>query len=41
MSDRVFVDTNVLIYARDAAHPEKQSRAALWMESLWRNRTGR
>lgn len=41
MSDRVFVDTNVLIYARDAAQPEKQSRAALWMESLWRNRTGR
>lgn len=37
----VFVDTNVLVYARDASEPEKQPRARAWMEALWRTRTGR
>lgn len=41
MSASVFVDTNVLVYARDAAAPEKQERAARWIEHLWRTRTGR
>jgi len=27
MSDKTFVDTNVLVYAQDAADPEKQRRA--------------
>lgn len=27
----VFVDTNVLVYARDASHPEKQARAMQWL----------
>ncbi|MHB0978908.1 MAG: PIN domain-containing protein [Thermoleophilia bacterium] len=37
----VFVDTNVLVYARDASHPEKQARAMQWLEALWRTRAGR
>jgi predicted nucleic acid-binding protein len=37
----VFVDTNVLAYARDASEPEKQPQAAAWTEHLWRTRTGR
>lgn len=37
----VFVDTNVLVYARDASEPAKQPRARAWMEALWRSRTGR
>jgi len=41
MTDPVFVDTNVLVYARDTAHPRKQERAATWMTYLWRNRAGR
>jgi predicted nucleic acid-binding protein len=36
-----FVDTNVLVYARDASEPDKQRRAAQWMELLWRERAGR
>ena len=41
MSAAVFVDTNVLVYARDAAVPEKQGRAADWLRALWEARTGR
>jgi predicted nucleic acid-binding protein len=41
MTVPVFVDTNVLVYARDAAQPEKQSRAAQWLEHLWSSRQGR
>jgi predicted nucleic acid-binding protein len=41
MSGPVFVDTNVLVYARDAAVPEKQDAAATWMERLWTEGTGR
>ncbi len=37
----VFVDTNVLVYARDAREPAKQERAAAWMEHLWSAGTGR
>lgn len=39
--DLVFVDTNVLVYARDASVPSKQRRAAEWMTELWRSRRGR
>lgn len=38
---RVFVDTNVLVYARDASEPEKGPGARAWMEALWRTRAGR
>jgi len=37
----VFVDTNVLVYARDSSDARRQSTAAAWMEELWRSRTGR
>ena len=36
-----FVDTNILVYARDTSDPVKQARAAEIMAVLWRNRTGR
>lgn len=41
MTDRVFVDTNVLVYSRDASEPEKQPQAMLWMKYLWASQTGR
>ena len=41
MTDPVFVDTNVLVYARDASEPVKQPAASLRLERLWRNRSGR
>lgn len=41
MSEPVFVDTSVLVYSRDAAHPEKQRKASEWMELLWETRRGR
>lgn len=37
----VFVDTNVLVYARDASEPAKQQRAADWVSALWASRSGR
>lgn len=41
MIDPVFVDTNVFIYARDAAEPAKRARAREWLTSLWRENLGR
>lgn len=41
MSEAIFVDTNVLLYARDASEPLKQPRALAWLEYLWRERLGR
>lgn len=37
----IFVDTSVLVYARDAREPAKQERAAAWMEHLWSTGIGR
>ena len=37
----VFVDTNVLVYLRDAMDGERRSRAAEWMAHLWQSRSGR
>lgn len=37
---KVFVDTNVLIYAEDSSEPLKQERAADWMDALWQRRCG-
>lgn len=37
----VFVDTNVLIYARDSGEPAKQPRASAWLRHLWQERAGR
>jgi predicted nucleic acid-binding protein len=40
MSDRYFVDTNILMYAHDKAAGTKHERAKALVEELWRNRTG-
>lgn len=41
MSDIVFVDTNILIYAHDSDAAEKRNRAADALKKLWSDRTGR
>lgn len=41
MSVTVFVDTNVLVYARDRTEAEKQRRAAEWVGALWETGLGR
>lgn len=40
MSDRYFVDTNVLMYAHDSAAGEKHQRAKVLVEELWETRAG-
>ncbi|MEQ9825876.1 MAG: PIN domain-containing protein [Puniceicoccaceae bacterium] len=37
----IFVDTNVLLYARDASEPVKQSVAARRIDQLWEGQNGR
>ena len=41
MSAKVFVDTNILVYCRDASEPEKQQQARHWMARLWETGCGR
>jgi predicted nucleic acid-binding protein len=40
MSDKYFVDTNILMYAHDKAAGGKHERAKALVEELWRDRTG-
>ena len=40
MSDRYFVDTNILMYAHDTAAGAKHERAKALVEELWQHRTG-
>ena len=40
MSDRYFVDTNILMYAHDSAAGEKHVRAKAIVEELWESRSG-
>jgi predicted nucleic acid-binding protein len=40
MSDRYFVDTNILMYAHDTAAGEKHLRAKTLVEELWETRAG-
>jgi predicted nucleic acid-binding protein len=40
MSDKYFVDTNILMYAHDTAAGDKHTRAKALLEELWRDRTG-
>jgi predicted nucleic acid-binding protein len=40
MSDRYFVDTNILMYAHDTAGGEKHRRAKALVEELWETRAG-
>src|SRR5690349_24742072 len=41
MTALVFVDTNVLVYARDSRDAVKRARAREWLELLWRDLRGR
>lgn len=41
MTATIFVDTNVLVYARDAGEPSKQAIAAQWLRELWMEQRGR
>jgi predicted nucleic acid-binding protein len=40
MSDKYFVDTNILMYAHDASAGVKHERAKALVEELWRDRNG-
>ena len=40
MSDRYFVDTNILMYAHDTSAGAKHERARTLVEQLWRDRSG-
>ena len=41
MSAECFVDTNLLVYARDSSEPEKQPIAIGWLSQLWEQEKGR
>lgn len=41
MAARVFVDTNVLVYAIDQADLKKHRTARAWRDELWKTRRGR
>lgn len=42
MTALYFVDTNLLVYARDPQRqPAKHQKARAWLERLWRERSGR
>ena len=41
MSDRVFVDANVLVYGRDATDRVKQKKAERWLRELCSSGNGR
>lgn len=40
MNDKVFVDTNVLVYSRDSTEPDKQRQAQNWLRELWQRQQG-
>ena len=40
MSDRFFVDTNILMYAHDASQGAKHLRALALVKELWQSRAG-
>jgi len=40
MSDKFFVDTNILMYAHDSSSGAKHERAKVLLADLWRDRTG-
>jgi predicted nucleic acid-binding protein len=41
MAGETFVDTNVLVYSRDASEPDKHRQAGAWVTHLWTTRRGR
>ena len=40
MSDRIFVDTNILVYAHDLSAGDRHAKASAFIESLWGAETG-
>jgi predicted nucleic acid-binding protein len=40
MSDRIFVDTNILVYAHDLSSGDRHAKASAVIESLWEAGTG-
>ena len=40
MRDRIFVDTNVLVYAHDLSAGDRHAKASAIIESLWEAETG-
>lgn len=40
MNDKIFVDTNIFVYSRDASEKLKQPHAIKCLEKLWREQTG-
>lgn len=40
MTDNIFIDTNILVYAHDATAGDKHSRARDLFLGLWENKTG-
>jgi predicted nucleic acid-binding protein len=41
MNGSIFIDTNVLVYTRDASKLDKQTRASEWISHLWKEGNGR
>jgi len=41
IAERIFLDTNVLLYWLDPADAEKQSMARRWVMAAWQNSAGR
>jgi len=41
MTAPIFVDTNILVYARDVGARDKQVRAGEWMALIWQSGRGR
>ena len=41
MNGDCFVDTNILVYLRDASEPDKQKQAEDWLIMLWETGRGR
>jgi predicted nucleic acid-binding protein len=39
-AERVFVDTNVLLYSLDSSDLAKQGQAKAWLDALWRGGSG-
>ena len=40
MNDRIFVDTNILVYAHDLSAGDRHAKASTVIESLWEAETG-
>ncbi len=40
MSDKIFVDTNILVYAHDLSSTDRHTKAATIIENLWQAETG-